>query len=377
MKKTFVLILTLALLSTSAFAQSKKRNKKTEKPAKEQKTETSNRRVKNIIFLVGDGMGTAQVYASIVAKQEQSAFLRFPFSGFSRTYSNNKYTTDSGAGGSALMTGHKVNNSTIAQSPDGEIYPSFLKVAHDEMGKATGFVVSCNVLDATPSSTYAHVAERHMWDEISMQMALCDHDVMIGANINAFLPGNRKDGKSPLDTLEKRGYTIITDMQELIATKDKKYCALLSDDDAPGDAEKRDNWLVPSTVKAIETLSKDKDGFILMIEGSQIDWAGHNNDFPYMLKELNEFELVLNYVLNFAEQDGETLVVVTADHETGGLSLNDGNIDDGETSAPMFTTGSHTGVMVPVFSFGPGAELFSGVQQNTSFFDKFMSLIKK
>ena len=127
---------------------------------------------RNVIFIVGDGMGTAQVYTSIVAQRDaHSAFLRFPYSGFSRTYSYNRYSTDSGAGGTALMTGHKVQNHHVAKGPDGTDYNSFLIDAKRFFGKAAGFVVTSSVLDATPASTYAHVANRKAFDSISMQMA--------------------------------------------------------------------------------------------------------------------------------------------------------------------------------------------------------------
>ena len=171
------------------------------------KVKEINPKPRNVIFIVGDGMGTAQVYTSIVAqKGDNSAFLRFPYVGFSRTYSNNKYTTDSGAGGTALMTGHKVDNRHVGKGPDGTDHPSFLITAKRLFGKAAGFVVTSSVLDATPASTYAHVADRKHFDSISMQMALCPFEVMIGNDAYSFQLPNRKDGKSPIDTLMARGY---------------------------------------------------------------------------------------------------------------------------------------------------------------------------
>jgi len=374
MKRTYIILLSLTLLATPVFAQKKKAQRKAA-PATQETTITTPK-VKNVIFIVGDGMGTAQVYSSIVTHGQESQFLRFPFSGFSRTYSLNKYTTDSGAGGSALMTGNKVNNYHIAMSPEGVSYPSFLKVAHDEYSKKTGIVVTCSPLDATPASTYGHVDDRKKWDELSMQMARCDHDVIIGADLNSFLPENRKDGMAPLDTLISRGYNLILEQDKLYATSFTKFVALLDKDKYPGDAEKRNNWLAPSADKAIKALKDSDRGFVMMIEGSQIDWACHNNDFAYLQKEMDEFEMMLKIVLDFAENDGETLVIVTADHETGGLTLNDGSIDDNMTTETKFTTGSHTGVMVPVFAFGPGAENFSGIQQNTDFYKKILELLK-
>lgn len=317
---------------------------------------------KNVIFIVGDGMGTSQVYCSVVDQgANNSNFLRFPFSGFSRTYSNNKYTTDSGAGGSALMTGHKVDNYHIAQANDGTNYPSLFVKAH-EQGLSTGFVVVCNALDATPAATYAHVPDRKMFDAISMQMALCSHDVMIGGNMEYWRPENRKDGYSPLDTLKARGYSVATTLKEVKHAKGSKLVALLSEKD-PATQPARGEMLLPGVKKALDMLSRNDKGFALMIEGSQIDWAGHNNDSAYLVAEMRDFESMLGYVLDWAQKDGNTLVVVTADHETGGLALLDGSIQD-RRSEMKFTTGGHSGVMVPVFSFGPGAERFSGIHQN-------------
>ncbi len=362
MKRTLILL--LCLLPLLATAQRVKNNPDAQ----------SLPQPRNVIFIVGDGMGTAQVYTSIVAQRTApSAFLRFPYSGFSRTYSYNRYTTDSGAGGTALMTGHKVQNHHVAKGPDGTDYNSFLVDAKRFFGKAAGFVVTSSVLDATPASTYAHVANRKSFDTISMQMALCPFEVMIGGDRNSFLPENRDDGKAPLDTLRARGYDMLYSVMDMTASRSRKICALLSDD-SPDKAMDRGRMLTLGTLKAIETLNRYDNGFVLMVEGSQIDWACHNNDSLYLAAEMADFEDMLNAVLDFAERDGQTLVVVTADHETGGLTLLKGSIEEG-VSRPSWSTGGHSGVMVPVFSYGPGANLFSGVMQNTDFYNKLMMLM--
>lgn len=361
MKKLFVLLMLLPLL---AFAGQRKKTTHQEPP----------KTPRNVIFVVGDGMGVAQVYSSIVSqKGDNSVFLRFPVTGFSRTYSNNRYTTDSGAGGSALMTGHKVDNYHIAIGPDNTWYASFLTMAKHLFGKAAGFVVTSSVLDATPASTYAHVSERHMTDSVSLQMSQCGFEVMIGGNKNPFLTANRKDGLSPLDTLMSRGYSMAYSPLELMNIHSRRICGLLSPNDPPT-APSRGRWLTMGALKAIETLNQSDNGFVLMIEGSQIDWAGHNNDSAYLVAEMADFEEMLTAVLDFAELDGNTLVVVTADHETSGLSLLDGDIQQG-VNRFTFATGNHSGCMVPVFAYGPGAINFAGIQQNTAFFEKIMTLL--
>lgn len=333
------------------------------------------KKAKNVIIIIGDGMGTAQVYASIVAQKDASNFLRFPYSGFSRTYSHNKYTTDSGAGGTAIVTGHKTDNRHIGVLPDGTPVPSFLSLLHDR-GLSTGFVVTSSVLDATPASTYAHAPDRKMFDTISLHMSQCGFDVMIGGGLSNFRPENRKDGLSPLDTLRKRGYEITYSLEEMKQSKSNKlvtfFCENYYGPVAPG----RDPVLTEGTKKALEILTKNPKGFAMMIEGSQIDWGCHSNDAAYMEAELADFEKMLKIVLDFAEKDGNTLVVVTADHETGGLVLTGGDIANGKNTCKYITDG-HSGVMVPVFAFGPGAETFSGIQQNIDLLPKVFKAMGK
>lgn len=333
------------------------------------------KKAKNVIIIIGDGMGTAQVYASIVAQKDASNFLRFPYSGFSRTYSHNKYTTDSGAGGTAIVTGHKTDNRHIGVLPDGTPVPSFLSLLRDR-GLSTGFVVTSSVLDATPASTYAHAPDRKMFDTISLHMSQCGFDVMIGGGLSNFRPENRKDGLSPLDTLRKHGYEITYSLEEMKQSKSNKlvtfFCENYYGPVAPG----RDPVLTEGTKKALEILTKNPKGFAMMIEGSQIDWGCHNNDADYMEAELADFEKMLKIVLDFAEKDGNTLVVVTADHETGGLVLTGGDIANGKNTCKYITDG-HSGVMVPVFAFGPGAETFSGIQQNIDLLPKVFKAMGK
>ena len=318
---------------------------------------------KNVILIIGDGMGVPQVYASVVAARgDNSAFLRFPYSGFSRTYSRNKYRTDSSAGGTALTTGHKVDNYHVNWGPDSARYRTIFDDAKSA-GMSTGFVVTSSVVDATPASTYGHVPYRKMFDTLSLQMAQCGHDVMMGGGRKYFRPENRKDGLRPLDTLAKRGYTVVNTLDSMTRFSGEKLVALLYDGD-PLTAPARGDVLRREAMKAIALLGRNPEGFALMIAGSQIDWACHNNDSAYMRAELADFELMLHAVLDFAQRDGQTLVVVTADHETGGVTLPDGDIEKGQNDV-RYLWGSHTGCMVPVFAVGPGAHYFSGIMENT------------
>ena len=327
----------------------------------------------NVILIIGDGMGVPQVYASVVAAMgDSSAFLRFPYSGFSRTYSRNKYRTDSAAGGTALTTGHKVDNYHVNWGPDSTRYNTLFDDAKAQ-GMSTGFVVTSSVLDATPAATYGHVPYRKMFDTLSLQMAQCQHDVMIGGGRKYFFTQNRKDGLAPLDTLARRGYAVVNTVDSMNRFGGDKLVALLYDGD-PLTAPARGNVLAQSAKKAIAMLSRNPKGFALMIEGSQIDWACHNNDTAYLRAELADFEEMLHDVIDYAQRDGNTLIVVTADHETGGVTLPDGDIGKGRNEV-KFLWGSHTGCMVPVFALGPGAQYFSGIQENTDIPEKIRWLM--
>jgi len=328
----------------------------------------------NVILIIGDGMGVPQVYASVVAERgNNSAFLRFSYSGFSRTYSRNKYRTDSAAGGTALTTGHKVDNKHVNWGPDSARYNTIFDDAK-KYGMSTGFVVTSSVLDATPASTYGHVPYRKMFDTLSLQMAQCEHSVMIGGGRKFFLPANRKDGLAPLDTLAKRGYTVVGNIDSMNRFGGDKLVALLYEGD-PLTAPARGDVLTQGVKKALAMLRRNEKGFALMIEGSQIDWACHNNDTAYLRAELADFEQMLHAVLDFAQADGHTLVIVTADHETGGVTLPSGDIEKGQNEV-KFLWGSHTGCMVPVFAMGPGAHYFSGIQENIDIPNKIRWLMQ-
>ena len=172
-------------------------------------------------------------------------------------------------------------------------------------------------------------------------------------------PGIYKDVMSSFPS----GVTVVTTLDSMNRFGGEKLVALLYEGD-PLTAPSRGDVLAQGAKKAIALLSRNDMGFALMIEGSQIDWACHNNDSAYLRAELADFEQMLHAVIDFAQRDGNTLVVVTADHETGGLTLPDGNIEAG-TNDVRFLWDNHTGCMVPVFALGPGAFNFSGIQQNT------------
>lgn len=323
---------------------------------------------KNVIVLIGDGMGPAQVYSLILTSQEKTAFERFPYSGFSITKSASNEITDSAAGGTAIAVGKKTTNNMVGMTPDSIPVPSMLEM-FAERGKKTGVVVTCSVTHATPADFIAHNITRKDNEGIALEIANKPMlDVLFGGGKKYFT--ERQDGLDLYNTMWDNGWNIYDSLSQI--TDNQARTMVLTCRKHMVKAPERGNFLPEATAKAIEMLDNE-NGFFLMVEGSQIDFACHDNDSTTLVEEMKDFNRTLNVVLDFAERDGNTLVVVTADHETGGLTIVD---PQGKYTRTDFkwSTGSHSAVFVPVFSFGPGAEKFSGIMDNTEIISKIMEI---
>ncbi len=325
--------------------------------------------VRNVIFMIGDGMGPAQVYAGLTRNGGHLTLEEFPFVGLVKTYSANRYITDSAAGGTALATGKKTNNGMIGMTPDTVAVTSSLMEA-EKAGMATGIVVTSPVTHATPAAFYAHRPSREMYEDIALDLEQSGIDVFIGGGRAHF--EKRSDSVDVAARMRGAGYRIVYSEEELAAVQGGRVGALLADIDMPR-ASERGDYLPRAVGKAISLLSVGK-GFFLMVEGSQIDYRCHDNESVPMAEEVVDFDRAVKVALDFAKQDGHTLVVVTADHETGGVTLPGGDFTTGDIEC-HFATVNHTGSFVPMFAFGPGAEQFTGVVENTSFKDKFVKLL--
>jgi alkaline phosphatase len=326
---------------------------------------------KNIILLIGDGMGTSQVYAGYTAKKGIMNITGMPVSGFSVTYSASDYITDSGAGGTALATGVKTNNYSIGVDEKGQHVRTILEMA-EQKGLSTGLVATSTITHATPASFIAHTSNRSKYADIAFDFLRTDIDVFIGGGYNHF--ARRADSLNLIDSLKARGYFVARDLKDVDLPSTRRLAALLADEHMPSMAKGRGNMLPDATEMALKMLKRNKLGFFVMIEGSQIDWGGHDNDVSYVVNEMVDFDNAVGKALQFAAKDGETLVIVTADHETGGFGITGGNLATGDVQG-SYLTKDHTATMVPVFAYGPGSELFTGVQQNTDIFKKCAKLL--
>ncbi len=326
------------------------------------------KRPKNIVLLIGDGMGTSQIYAGMVANGNILQLERFSFVGFSKTTSYDNLITDSGAGATALSIGKKAFNGAIGVAGDTTIHETILESAK-AAGKSTGLIATCAITHATPASFAAHQPNREWSEAIAEDIAKAKVDLLIGGGLRYF--EERKDGKNLVAAMEESGTRVVRTEADLFSVTSLPVAALLWDKHPQAKHDGRNDILPRATYFALEKLAEDKDGFFLMVEGSQIDWGGHDNNTNYIIQEMLDFDQAIGIAVDFAERNKETLVIVTADHETGGFSINGGDLTK-NTVTGKFTTGGHTAVMVPVFAFGPGAEAFSGIMDNTELYDKMM-----
>ena len=335
---------------------------------KEKETEVKAPEAVNVIYMIGDGMSLPEIYATMLATGDDLAFSQFPYSGIVKTKSASNDITDSAAAGTALACGGKTRNGMIGVTPDSIPMRSVLEVLADN-GKTTGIVVTCYATHATPAAFYAKVPSRKQYEDIAEQMMNCDNlNVMIGGGRWHF--NQRKDGRDLLEEMTQKGWKVYDTLADIDVTN-KKYAVLVEEEHLPAISERGD--FLPRGVKtALETLDDSENGFFLMVEGSQIDFACHANDSANMVDEVKDFSDAIQVALDYTKTHENTLLVVTADHETGGLTLRDPKGHYGNPGT-AFSTHSHTCLPVMVFAYGPGAEQFTGWMENSDLKGKILN----
>jgi alkaline phosphatase len=356
-KKIFILLI---LTSSVAFTPA---DNSTVQP-----TENSNKEVHNIILMIGDGMGFAQMYAAYTVNGGMLNMVKCPYTGISKTNSADNYITDSAAGGTAMSTGQKTKNGSLAVDTTGKSIPTILEIAEGN-GLSTGLVVTCALTHATPSAFIAHNYDRYNYEDIALDFLKINVDVLIGGGRKYFV--KRKDGNDLTTVFKNNGYQVLNSFDAINKVDTGKLLGFTSEGDNPKYREGVLDILPAVTETAINILKNNKKGFFLMVEGSQIDWGGHANNINYITNEAISFDRAVGKALEFAAKDGHTLVIITADHETGGLALTDGSLKDKNIKAG-FKTRNHSASPVPVFAFGPGAEMFTGFYENTTIFYNMM-----
>jgi len=342
-------------------------------------------KAKNVILLIGDGAGLSQISSAFYFKDTKPNYARFKHIGLIKTSSSRENITDSAAGATAFSAGIKTYNGAIGVADDSTHVKNIVEIISLKNVK-TGIISTSSVQHATPASFYAHAINRGLYEDIAVDMVTSELDFVAGGGIRFF--NRRKDEKNLLKELEVNGFTLDTialgNFEEI--KNHSKIAYLLADTHMKPKADGRGDFLPKATELGLQFLNKDakKSSFFAMIEGSQIDWAGHDNDADYIISELIDFDDAIGKALDFAEKDGNTLVIVTGDHETGGFTLsstlktkeNGKSYADYNEIKGTFSTTGHSAALIPVFAYGPGAELFSGIYENTEIFHKILELTK-
>lgn len=339
-------------------------------------------KAKNVILLIGDGTGLSQVSSAFYFKDTKPNYARFKHIGLIKTSSSREDITDSAASGTAFASGIKTYNGAIGVADDSTKVKTIVEIISAQDIK-TGVISTSSIQHATPASFYAHVINRGMYEDISLDMVSSEIDFFAGGGSKYF--NKRKDGKNLLAELQQNGFAIDTTALGNFKSikKHDKVGYLLAENHLNPAAKGRGDFLPKATELGIQFLNKkSKTDFFMMVEGSQVDWGGHNNDADYLISELIDFDDAIGKALDFAEKDGNTLVIVTADHETGGFTLasttkktkSGRSYSSYKEITGTFSTNGHSATLIPVFAYGPGAEAFSGVYENTKIFHKILEV---
>lgn len=329
----------------------------------------------NIILLIGDGMGLTQISAAMYSNNNRLALAKFPVIGFHKSHAANELITDSAAGGTAIACGIKTNNGNIGTDENGLPTISILEEL-DSMNFSTGMIVTSTIVHATPAAFAAHRARREMYEEIALDYLDANVDLLIGGG-RQYFQNREMDDRDLINEFENKGYLVVdqlyTTMNKIKWPLDKNLLYFTADKQ-PLTVSGGRNYLSFAVRQGVQYLEqKSNKGFFLLVEGSQIDWMNHANDGRGVVMETLDFDRAIWEAVQYANRKGNTLVLVTADHESGGMSI--------EADSRMnklkygFTTNGHTAAMIPVFAYGPGANLFRGIYENTSIYHKMRAAL--
>jgi alkaline phosphatase len=338
---------------------------------------------KNIILMIGDGMGLSQITGGMYMNNNYLHLEKFPFVGLHKNYpAEQDLITDSAAGATAFSCGCKTYNAAIGVKADTTPCKTILELA-EEHNLATGLVATCIIEHATPASFIAHVSHREKYEDIATYFPKTNFDLLIGGG-KKYFDRRKTDNRNICEELTTKGYEVTGFFEKEIKdlTYNGKNLVYFTAEEHPLPAAQGRDYLPAASKFSTTFLDKkaNKKGFFLMIEGSQIDWGGHAGKTDYIITEMLDFDKAVGEVFDFAKKDGNTLVIVTADHETGGFAILKGsklnNIVGGfgDVMDEKSKSWYHTGTMIPVFAYGPGAEHFAGIYENTSIFDKMKKL---
>lgn len=326
----------------------------------------------NIILVIGDGTGLSQITAGMYANGNKTHLEAFPIVGLAKTHSLNALVTDSAASGTAMACGIKTLNGAIGVDGYFKPFPSILENT-EEKNYTSGLIATSSIVHATPASFYGKVKSRSQYQDIALQLMESKVDYFIGGGKKHFI--NRKDKRNLLKENSEQ-WTIVNRLNKFDEATTDNIGYFTNMDEPLPISDGRSPSLADGVKSMLKKFDQREDPFFLMVEGSQIDWGGHANDLNYIISEFLDLDEAIGVLVNYVKEHPNTLLIVTADHETGGLGISSGIR---KTFKPKggFVTGGHTASMVPVFAMGVNAEIFSGIYENTAIFDKMMTVLNK
>ncbi|MBD8084189.1 alkaline phosphatase [Chryseobacterium caseinilyticum] len=316
--------------------------------------------VKNVILLIGDGNGLSQISSSVLANKGQLTLTQLKNIGLIKTTATDNFTTDSAAGATAFATGKKTKNRFIGVDSDGKPIPNMTEVLSGK-GFSTGIITTDEIVGATPSAFYAHQKDRGMEKEIAQDLTK--------SKLTFFAAG----GKSKVSGLNH--FKLANSAVEVGESKAENLAYYLSENGVPQVLKGRGNLLAETVENGLKFLKNKKKPFFMMVEAAQIDSGGHSNTTGTIVTEGIDFDRAITKAIQFADENPGTLVVITADHETGGFSIPHGDMETGTVEGD-FTTDDHSATLIPVFSYGAGSENFIGVYENNEIFHKILKALK-
>jgi len=311
-----------------------------------------------VILVIADGTGISHWTAGMLSS-DSLALWRFPVTGLVDTRNVEGKITDSAASATAYATGVLTFNRFIGMGPDSSILETVMEQA-SRRGMSTGLVATSSIVHATPASFASHVLDRGEYEEIASQMAGSAVNVLLGGGRVYFDPAHREDGVDYLNELGRDRQTV-SNAAELSAVREVEASGLIglfADNAMPAADEGRTPTLAQMTSAALAVVDRDPDGFLLVVEASQIDWLAHDNQpFERVASEVLDCDAALHIALDYLERTPGALVVVVADHETGGTTV----LEGASGWELRYSSGGHTAELVPMFAAGAGAAAFSGL----------------
>lgn len=376
MKKSCIALLLLLLCTGSAFSQEIAKGEIKDVPPQGSYTPSfridgTDKAPVNVILMIGDGMGLAHLATGMFANGGELTITNLKTCGWVRTSPAGKFTTDSAASGTAYATGRKTHTSAIGVDENDRPIENLPEKLVRE-GIVSGLVTTDNLDGATPAAFFAHQTDRHLSAEIWADLP--------GSKLSFFAAGSaeafEEQSYETVDAVRKK-FTVVSDLAEPRAAKARRLGYLPPKARTASVNKDRGDFLPATTAFAMQFLASKAakgKGFFLMVEGARIDKSAHDNDYPAVVREVLDFDKAVEAAVRFAEQDGRTLVIVTADHETGALSIRDGNPAEGRMKG-VFVSRGHTSIPVPLFAYGPCSQEFTGVQENSDVGRKIARLL--